>query len=1215
LNDTSTAFLGPVTLGSATTLSNSQCRLNAAGSSVSGSGNSLTLNLAMTFFSSWGGGKWQYLNAEDTSGVNSGYFALGTWTVPGNQPPTADSVAPSSGSGFTQTFALQYSDPGGASNLATTWVWFNATQSSSSSNSCLVYYAPNPPTSWLVYLLNDAGTAWTSATIGAGGTTLQNSQCAIDVGASSAVTSGNTLTFNLAMTFKPAFGGAKNVYMYAANRSGANSGWNDRGDWTVPVVTAVVTADSVTPASGSGTTQTFALQYSDTLGAADLSTTWVWFNATFSNNSSNSCMLYYNRAAGQINMLNDAGTTWMPGTLGSATTLQNNQCSINLGSSSVVLAGNTLTLNLAMTFKPAYAGAKNVYMYATNGTINSDWNDRGDWTVPVVNPGVTSDSVTPASGNGVTQTFALQYSDTLGAADLSTTWVWFTTTFSGDSSNSCLLYYNQPAGQLNMLNDAGTTWMPGTLGSATTLQNNQCSINLGGSSLVLDGNIQTLNLAMTFKPAYAGAKNVYMYATNGTINSGWQDRGDWTVPGTAIAVTADSVAPNNGSGATQLFALQYSDTLGATDLSTVWVWFTATFSGNSGNSCLLYYNRPAAQLNMLNDAGTTWMPGTLGSGAVLQNSQCAVALTSSSVTLIGNTLTLNLSMSFKSAYPGAKNVYMYATNGTINSGWQDRGDWTVPGVSADSVTPASGSALSRTFALLYSDSLGANDLSTVWVWFNATFASTSANSCLVYYDRAAAQLNLINDAGTAWIPGTLGAGAPIQNSQCVVGLSASSVTLNGNTLTLNLAMMFKSGYSGAKNVYMYGDGVSGATSDWQDRGDWTVPAPVNLGTLGGSTSVANAVNDNGQVVGQSQIANGTYHPFSWTAAGGMVDLGSLGGSSSALKVGASGQVIGYSYLSGSSGSYRGFTWSQAGGFVDLTLGGTDSDALDVGANGQVAGWSTLTGVSTRHAFSWTPAGGIVDLGTLGGTYSNAYAVSNGQVVGYSATANGWEHAFLWTQAGGMVDLGTLGGNNSTAYAVNDNGQVVGQSQVANGSYHAFSWTAGGGMVDLGTTGVESWAKWVSANGQVVGVNRFGNGSTRAFAWTPATGMVDVTPGNGSTVNTVNAQGQVVGQIGNSPRHAYSWTPLGGMVDLGTLVGGDSNALAVNAAGQVAGSSTFGISFHPFVWTRAAWMVDLGTLGGNGGSIAAANNNCQVVGWSTIAGSNDTHAALWNVGCP
>jgi hypothetical protein len=182
------------------------------------------------------------------------------------------------------------------------------------------------------------------------------------------------------MTFKAPFAGAKNIYMYADNLFGAGSGWIDRGDWTVPTP-ATVTVDSSTPSSGSGSTQSFALAYSDSIGATDLQQTWVWFNATLASTSANSCLLYYVRATNTLNLINDAGTTWLSATLGSGT-LQNSQCAVALGSSTAAPSGNTLTLTLAMTFKSAFAGMKNIYMYGQNGTgANSGWQDRGDWTV------------------------------------------------------------------------------------------------------------------------------------------------------------------------------------------------------------------------------------------------------------------------------------------------------------------------------------------------------------------------------------------------------------------------------------------------------------------------------------------------------------------------------------------------------------------------------------------------------------------------------------------------------------------------------------------------------------------------------------------------------------------------------------------------------------------------------------------------------------------
>jgi len=650
----------------------------ASGGTASGNG-SASWNRTVTL--SVGTNTLTVTAADGAGNVRTATITL-TFTPPAVL--TADSVSPTSGSGASQMFALQYSSNLGATNVSTGWVWFTSTFSSNSANSCMLYY--NRGTSTL-FMLND-GQTWMSGAIGSSAT-LQNSQCAVSLSASSATTSGNSLIVNLAMTFSAAYSGAKQVYTYAQNPGGANSGWQHRGDWTIPSLgNATVTADAVTPGGGSGSSQTFAFQFSDTLGASDLSTAWVWFNATFASVSTNSCMLYYDRGRDRIFLLND-GQSWMQGTMGNGGTLQNSQCALSLSGSSVMLSGNTLTLNLAMTFASSYAGGKHVYTFAQNANgVNSGWQQRGDWTVPgsgsaplPATPVITADAVTPSAGSGAVQTFSVQYSDTLGATDLSTLWVWFNATFAATSNNSCMLYYDRAMSRLNLANDAGTTWMAGTLGSSTTLQNSQCAVSLAGSSASTSGNTITLNLAMTFKTAFAGAKHLYTYAANATnVNSDWQYRGDWTVPGVGSAIiTADSATPQSGYGSTQTFSLQYSDNLGATDISKAWVWFNATFATTSANSCMLYYNRPTNQLFLLNDSGTTWMRGTVGNFGSLQNSQCTVSLRNSSATLNGNALTVNLAMTFRSAYAGAKHVFMYGHNANnVNSGWQDRGDWTVP---------------------------------------------------------------------------------------------------------------------------------------------------------------------------------------------------------------------------------------------------------------------------------------------------------------------------------------------------------------------------------------------------------------------------------------------------------------------------------------------------------------------------------------------------------
>ena len=67
----------------------------------------------------------------------------------------------------------------------------------------------------------------------------------------------------------------------------------------------------------------------------------------------------------------------------------------------------------------------------------------------------------------------------------------------------------------------------------------------------------------------------------------------------------------------------------------------------------------------------------------------------------------------------------------------------------------------------------------------------------------------------------------------------------------------------------------------------------DLGTLGGTNSEANDLNDSGQVVGSSQLAGTTTErAFFWTAADGMIDLYPLTGMTTATAINNLGQVIG-----------------------------------------------------------------------------------------------------------------------------------------------------------------------------------------------------------------------------------------------------------------------------------------------------------------------------------
>ena len=79
-NDAATGMLGPLTPGTVGTLANSQCMLNGTGTTVLGSGATLTLNLSVSAAPSFLGTKNIYLLAQDSEGTSSVWQNRGAWT-------------------------------------------------------------------------------------------------------------------------------------------------------------------------------------------------------------------------------------------------------------------------------------------------------------------------------------------------------------------------------------------------------------------------------------------------------------------------------------------------------------------------------------------------------------------------------------------------------------------------------------------------------------------------------------------------------------------------------------------------------------------------------------------------------------------------------------------------------------------------------------------------------------------------------------------------------------------------------------------------------------------------------------------------------------------------------------------------------------------------------------------------------------------------------
>src|SRR3984893_18451654 len=228
------------------------------------------------------------------------------------------------------------------------------------------------------------------------------------------------------------------------------------------------------------------------------------------------------------------------------------------------------------------------------------------------------------------------------------------------------------------------------------------------------------------------------------------------------------------------------------------------------------------------------------------------------------------------------------------------------------------------------------------------------------------------------------------------------------------------------------------------------------------------LNSAGQVVGCSDTATlngypctGTtagQHAFLWSKSAGLKDLGTMSGGtiSQATGINDDGQVVGCSNVKGKpTTDFLAFLWTPTGGMTNLgTLsGGNSSCAFEINSAGVIAGDSFISNGKVNGA-SWTN-NKIRNLGGLPKSIFSAILDINdsNQMVGESIFSYGppfRSHAFEWSAALGMKDLGTLrGGTTSMANAVSSSGVMVGQSDASGFPWHAVMWNAARKIHDLG----------------------------------------------------------------------------------------------------------------------------------------------------------------------
>jgi uncharacterized repeat protein (TIGR02543 family) len=293
--------------------------------------------------------------------------------------------------------------------------------------------------------------------------------------------------------------------------------------------------------------------------------------------------------------------------------------------------------------------------------------------------------------------------------------------------------------------------------------------------------------------------------------------------------------PAWGTGARQSFTLRFSHPSGYQNLSVVNMLINSSLDGRRG--CYLAYVVATKTLVLVDDAGAAAGPyaGAVAAGSpgAIQNSQCAVSLTSA--TGAGTTLTLVLDVTFQSGFSGNRIQFLAARDAAgNNSDWQPMGVWcsgSIPGgvIAVGGATPERASiapGASQTVTLNLTNNKGANNFGVVNLLVNRSLDGRRA--CYLAYVATSNTLFLVDDAGDAAGPyagGIMlnGTTAKIENGQCSISGTGSSAVAAGNGLTLRLNMMFQPGFAGNRILYVAGrDIADGNNTDWQAVGSWTV---------------------------------------------------------------------------------------------------------------------------------------------------------------------------------------------------------------------------------------------------------------------------------------------------------------------------------------------------------------------------------------------------------
>jgi hypothetical protein len=392
------------------------------------------------------------------------------------------------------------------------------------------------------------------------------------------------------------------------------------------------------------------------------------------------------------------------------------------------------------------------------------------------------------------------------------------------------LRYRAAPDLLFLRDSENKTWIDSKrVGTEAVLENDLVEIDMKGVRAVMGSNPMEKNfiVPVVFKNGFSGSRNIYLNASDATTWSGWSDslfnfsiNSRQHINRKPVNVSAQT---EGRRGSSTDITCYWKDADGASNLSILELIIANPFEKTS--SVYLQYDVNSNTVSMRNDEHSAWTSGTPGETELLENTQAIIDLSDVEIETGSLDMRLTLSVIFKTAYVGKKNIYMRATDILdASSEWEEKDRFVVSGKNHPPVNkcvlPANGSGTSFETTLQYKDIDGFDDLD--FVEFILADTTVGSDTVWLRYDLLENKVYLRDDANSQWIGAQVGSDVTIANSQVTVDLSQISVNTLETELEVELEFDLSNSYTGTHNLWLSCTDNSGDFDDWQDFGDWTV---------------------------------------------------------------------------------------------------------------------------------------------------------------------------------------------------------------------------------------------------------------------------------------------------------------------------------------------------------------------------------------------------------